>query len=275
MTALPVSPLGRIATGAIAAMFLSLVVIYMVAPILVGASVSVTGSDFLAFPPDGFSMRWYANIAYDRLWRAAFLNSLIIGALASLIATVLGTLSAYGIAQTERALLRRGLIVLFILPLAVPHMSLAMAFYPVFAKLGLIGTHMGVALAQALFALPLVVLSVLPVIRRRDLQLERAARTLGAGPMSSFRLVMLPILAPGIAVGAALSFMISFDDVTAPIFLSGSTAGTLPKMMLDALALNSDPSVMAASTVIASLGLCLFALGAWIQARSRRLSARF
>lgn len=275
MTALPVSPLGRIATGAIAAMFLSLVVIYMVAPILVGASVSVTGSDFLAFPPDGFSMRWYANIASDRLWRAAFLNSLIIGALASLIATVLGTLSAYGIAQTERALLRRGLIVLFILPLAVPHMSLAMAFYPVFAKLGLIGTHMGVALAQALFALPLVVLSVLPVIRRRDLQLERAARTLGAGPMSSFRLVMLPILAPGIAVGAALSFMISFDDVTAPIFLSGSTAGTLPKMMLDALALNSDPSVMAASTVIASLGLCLFALGAWVQARSRRLSARF
>lgn len=275
MTALPVSPLGRIATGAIAAMFLSLVVIYMVAPILVGASVSVTGSDFLAFPPDGFSMRWYANIASDRLWRAAFFNSLIIGALASLIATVLGTLSAYGIAQTERALLRRGLIVLFILPLAVPHMSLAMAFYPVFAKLGLIGTHMGVALAQALFALPLVVLSVLPVIRRRDLQLERAARTLGAGPMSSFRLVMLPILAPGIAVGAALSFMISFDDVTAPIFLSGSTAGTLPKMMLDALALNSDPSVMAASTVIASLGLCLFALGAWIQARSRRLSARF
>lgn len=275
MTALPISPLGRIATGAIAAMFLSLVVIYMVAPILVGASVSVTGSDFLAFPPDGFSMRWYANIASDRLWRAAFFNSLIIGALASLIATVLGTLSAYGIAQTERALLRRGLIVLFILPLAVPHMSLAMAFYPVFAKLGLIGTHMGVALAQALFALPLVVLSVLPVIRRRDLQLERAARTLGAGPMSSFRLVMLPILAPGIAVGAALSFMISFDDVTAPIFLSGSTAGTLPKMMLDALALNSDPSVMAASTVIASLGLCLFALGAWVQARSRRLSARF
>jgi putative spermidine/putrescine transport system permease protein len=126
-----------------------------------------------------------------------------------------------------------------------------------------------VALAQALFALPLVVLSVLPVIRRRDLQLERAARTLGAGPWTSFRLVMLPILAPGIAVGAALSFMISFDDVTAPIFLSGSTAGTLPKMMLDALALNSDPSVMAASTVVAVLGLALFLTATWVQARSR------
>ena len=136
--------------------------------------------------------------------------------------------------------------------------------------LGLIGKHVGVALAEALFALPLFVQSVLPLIKRRDLQLERAARTLGARPVASFRLVMLPILAPGITVGAALSFMISFDDVTAPIFLSGSTAGTLPKMRLDALALNSDPSVMAASTVIAVLGLSMFLIGAWVQTRSRR-----
>lgn len=263
------TPLGRLATATIAGMFLCLVVLYMVAPILVGASVSVTRGEFLAFPPQGFSNRWYANIASDRLWRAAFFNSLIIGALAASIATILGTLTAYGIALTQSPVLRRALIVLFILPLAVPHMSLAMAFYPVFAKLGLIGTHLGVALAQGLFAIPLVVLSVLPVIRRRDLQLERAARTLGAGPVASFYLVMLPIMLPGIAVGAALSFMISFDDVTAPIFLSGSTAGTLPKMMLDALALNSDPSVMAASTVIAVLGLGLFLIGAWAQARPR------
>ncbi|MFN6977199.1 MAG: ABC transporter permease, partial [Gemmobacter sp.] len=205
------SALGRLAFGTIAAMFLALVVLYMVAPILVGASVSVTGGEFLAFPPRGFSGRWYLNIATDRLWRAAFVNSLVIGAMATAIATAIGTLTAYGIAMMQSAALRRGLIVLFILPLAVPHMSLAMALYPVFARLGLVGTHLGVALAQALFALPLVVLAVLPVIRRRDLQLERAARTLGAGPWASFRLVMLPIMAPGIAVGAALSFMISFD----------------------------------------------------------------
>ncbi len=264
------SPLGRLAFGTIAAMFLALVVLYMVAPILVGASVSVTRGDFLAFPPRGLSGRWYANIAPDGLWRASFVNSLIIGATATALATAIGTLTAYGAALTQHPVLRRGLIVLFILPLAVPHMALAMALYPVFARLGLVGTHLGVALAQALFALSLVVLAVLPVIRRRDLQLARAARTLGAGSWASFRLVLLPIMAPGIAVGAALSFMISFDDVTAPIFLSGATAGTLPKMMLDALALNSDPSVMAASTVIAELGLGLFLAGAWAQGRRPR-----
>lgn len=261
---------GRIAFAVISAMFLALVVVYAVAPIVVGASVSFTAGDFLAFPPEGISRRWYVNLLSEPGWRTAFLNSLIVAVLCTTIATVLGTLTAYGIASTTSKRLRQGLVVLFVLPLAVPHMTLAMALYPVFASLGLIGTHLGVGLAQALFSLPLVVLAVLAVIRRRDLHLERAARTLGAGPIAAFRLVVLPVLNPGIAVGAVLAFMTSFDDVTAPIFLSGSSAGTLPKMMLDALALNSDPSVMAASTVIALVGLTLFALGSALSKRLQR-----
>jgi ABC-type spermidine/putrescine transport system permease subunit II len=259
----------RIAFAVVSAMFLALIVVYSIAPIFVGASVSVTGGDFLAFPPEGISLRWYANLFFDPRWRVAFVNSVIVAALCTTIATVLGTLTAYGIASTVRPRLREMLVVLFVLPLAVPHMSLAMALYPVFARLGLIGTHLGVALAQALYSLPLVVLAVLSVIRRRDLQLERAARTLGAGPFAAFRFVILPVMAPGMAVGAALAGMTSFDDVTAPIFLSGSSAGTVPKMMLDSLALNSDPSVMAASTIIAVVGLALFALGSALSARSR------
>ena len=261
---------GRLAFLIVVAMFLALVVVYAIAPIFVGASVSVTGGDFLAFPPEGFSLRWYRTLVTDGRWRVAFLNSFLIAGLCTVVATVLGTLTAYGIAVTPSRRVRQSMMVLFILPLAVPHMSLAMALYPVFARFGLIGTHLGVALAQALYALPLVVLAVLAVIRRRDLQLASAARTLGAGPVSAFRLVILPLLKPGIVVGAALACMTSFDDVTAPIFLSGTAAGTVPKMMLDALALNSDPSVMAASTVIAVTGLALFALGSALSARSRR-----
>jgi ABC-type spermidine/putrescine transport system permease subunit II len=264
------SDLSRAIGTAAAILFLACVVVYMAAPIVVGASVSVTAGDFLSFPPEGTSTRWYTTIANDPRWRAAFANSLVVGLICASVATVLGTLTAYGIALLPSRGLRRVLIVLFILPLAVPHMSLAMALYPVFAQLGLIGTRLGVGLAQALFSLPLVVLAVLSIVRQRDLQLERAARTLGAGPVSSFLRVMLPLLTPGIAVGGALAFMTSFDDVTAPIFLSGSTAGTVPKAMLDALALNSDPSVMAASTVIALVGLLLFVAGSLLSRRPRK-----
>lgn len=253
-----------------AALFLLAMVAFLTAPIFIGASVSWTSDDFLAFPPVGMSLRWYRNILVDPVWRAALGNSLIVGVVCTVIATSVGTLTAYGISRIENLPLRRLLVVLFILPLAVPHMSLAMSFYPVFAKLGLIGTRFGVALGQSLFALPFVILSVLAVIRRRDLELERAARTLGAGPLDGFRLVVLPQLTPGIAAGAVLAFMTSFDDVTVPIFLSGTQAGTVPKAMLDALAMNSDPSVMAASTAIAVVGLVLFVAGSWLS-RTRSL----
>jgi putative spermidine/putrescine transport system permease protein len=115
------------------------------------------------------------------------------------------------------------------------------------------------------------VLSVLSVIRPRDRVLEAAARTLGASPLTAFRRVTLPLLLPGVVAGAVLSFMVSFDDVTLPIFLSGSSAGTLPKAMLDALVLDSDPTVMSASTLVALVGLALFALGSLV---SRWLSSR-
>jgi putative spermidine/putrescine transport system permease protein len=140
--------------------------------------------------------------------------------------------------------------------------------YPIFARLGLIGTQVGVALAQTILALPFVVLAVTSTIRRKDRELEQAARTLGASPVATFRYIAFPLLLPGIAAGAVLAFMTSFDDVVMPIFLSGVRAGTIPKEMLDSLYLRGDPSVMAASTAISALGLVLF-LAASATRRSR------
>lgn len=246
---------------------LGLVCVFLVAPVLVAASVSLTADTVLGFPPTGVSLRWYADIAGSPAWRAAFLNTLVIGAICACIATTIGTLSAYGISRLHDAVLRDAALVLFLAPLAVPYMSLGIALYPTFARLGLVGTRAGVALAQAVIAMPFVVLSVTAIIRRRDRELEAASRTLGATPVKGFLYVVLPLLAPGIAAGAVLAFMTSFDDVVMPIFLSGLHAGTVPKMMLDSLALTSDPSVMAASTAISAIGLLLFLAVAVIRPR--------
>lgn len=259
----------RLAMRPIGIAALILIFVFLVAPILVAASVSFTADEFISFPPVGFSWKWYGEIASNPVWRRAVTNSVIAGGLCAVIATVSGTLTAYGISRIRSRGLREAALIFFVMPLAVPHMSLAMALYPVFAKFGLIGTLTGVALAQSIFALPFVVLAVASVIRRRDRDLEQAARTLGASPARSFFHVVLPLLTPGIAAGAILSFMVSFDDVTVPIFLSGVRAGTVPKAMLDALALNSDPSVMAASTAISILGLLLFVLSSLLAKRGR------
>jgi ABC-type spermidine/putrescine transport system permease subunit II len=145
-------------------------------------------------------------------------------------------------------------------PLVVPYMALAMSLYPLYADLHLIGTRVGVGIAQAVVAIPYVVIAVTSAIRRRDANLEQAARTLGASPIKAFWHVVLPLLRPGIIGGAVLAFITSFDDVVMPIFLGGISAGTIPKAMLDALYGVSDPTVMAVSASINAAGLLLLLL---------------
>jgi ABC-type spermidine/putrescine transport system permease subunit II len=238
--------------------FLALFALFLVAPILVSASVSLTASNFLAFPPDGISLRWYTTIATDPKWRGALLDTIIVGAICTAISTVIGTLSAYGISRISRPWIRNTALVLFLAPLVVPYVSFGMAVYPTFAQYHLIGTYLGVALAQSVISTPWVVITVISTMRRRDRVLESAARTLGARPWPAFLHVVLPLLSPGIAAGAVLSFMTSFDDVIIPIFLGGSSVSTLPKTMLDALSQTSDPSVMAASSIVSAIGLLAF-----------------
>lgn len=245
---------------AVAAIFLFAVVAYLIVPILVAASTSFTEESFIQFPPVGFSLQWYEKFLNDLRWREAILNTLIVGLVCALLATMVGTVTAYGISRIRHRAWRDAVFVLFMTPLVIPYMALAMSLYPIYAMMGLIGTRAGVALAQAVVAIPYVVLAVTATIRRKDQSLEQAARTLGASPTKAFWHVVLPLLRPGIAGGAVLAFIISFDDVVMPIFLGGISAGTVPKAMLDSLYGVSDPTVMAVSSSINAVGLVLLLL---------------
>jgi ABC-type spermidine/putrescine transport system permease subunit II len=240
------------------AILLVAVVIFLVAPILTTASVSFTSERFMTFPPPGWSLRWYRQIFIDTNWHLAFVDTIVIGAICACVATIIGTLSAYGISRIRNASVRNALLILFLSPLVVPFVSFGMAVYPVFATYRLIGTCFGVALAQSIVSIPFVVLAVFSCIRPRDRVLENAARSLGASPAQAFTYVTLPLLKPGVFAGAVLSFMTSFDDVIMPTFLGGANVTTVPKAMLDALSMSGDPSVMAASTFISLIGLAGF-----------------
>jgi putative spermidine/putrescine transport system permease protein len=245
---------------AVFAIYLFAVVMYLVAPIFIAASTSFTAQSFIKFPPDGFSLRWYESYLNDPRWRAAFVNTVIVGFICSVLATFVGTVTAYGISRIKHRTWRDAVFVLFMTPLVIPYMALAMSLYPMYAMMGLIGTRVGVAIAQAVVAIPYVVLAVTSTIRRKDQSLEQAARTLGASPVKAFWYVVLPLLRPGIAGGAVLAFIVSFDDVVMPIFLGGISAGTIPKAMLDSLYGVSDPTVMAVSASINAVGLALLLL---------------
>jgi putative spermidine/putrescine transport system permease protein len=105
-----------------------------------------------------------------------------------------------------------------------------------------------------------VVVNVAATLKGFDESVERAAMSLGAGPIRTFRYVTFPLIRPGVVAGALFAFMASFDEVIVAIFLSGRTATTLPKRMWDSVLLETDPTIAAISTMLIILAMLVLVL---------------
>ena len=200
----------------------------LVAPIVVVILMSLTTSDSLEFPPTNYGVRWYQQVLADPTWHDRLGTSLQTGILAAFLATVVGTLSAYAV---SRAPGRVGVAVsaLMIAPLAVPVVVLGTGDYFVWASgwsLGplhvggkLVGTLPGLVLAHMVIALPYPFVTVRTSLAGFDATLERAATGLGASPITVFRTITLPLIAPGVLSGAVFAFIASWDEVVIASFL--------------------------------------------------------
>jgi putative spermidine/putrescine transport system permease protein len=138
----------------------------------------------------------------------------------------------------------------------------------VLARVHLVGSPLGLVLAHTVLALPLVVVNVSATLKGFDESVERAAMSLGAGPIRTFRYVTFPLIRPGIIAGALFAFMASFDEVIVAIFLSGRTATTLPKRMWDSVLLETDPTIAAISTMLIILAMLVLVLPTLRRGRS-------
>jgi putative spermidine/putrescine transport system permease protein len=241
--------------------FCGAVLLYLVLPVLVVVPMSFSSSRYLQFPPPGLSLRWYVNYLGDPEWTGATARSLVVAALVTAICTVVGTAAALGLVRgTFRGKqLVNGLIVS---PMVVPVIIVAIALYFFFAPfkawgVPLIGTVPGLVIAHSLIALPLVVINVSATLRGFDRHLEMASQNLGASPLVTFRRVTFPLIRPGIVSGALFAFITSFDELVIAIFISGSTARTLPVKMWEGIRLEIDPTIAAVSSLLIGLSVTL------------------
>jgi putative spermidine/putrescine transport system permease protein len=237
------------------------VFVFLIMPVLVVVPMSFSSSRYLQFPPPGLSLRWYANYLGDPEWTGATIRSLIVAALVTGICTVTGTAAALGLVRgTFRGKqLVNGLIVS---PMVVPVIIVAIALYFFYAPfktwgMPLIGTVPGLVIAHSLLALPLVVINVSATLRGFDRNLEMASLNLGASPLTTFRRVTLPLIRPGIISGALFAFITSFDELVIAIFISGSTARTLPVKMWEGIRLEIDPTIAAVSSLLIAVSVAL------------------
>ncbi len=225
---------------------------FLFLPAIIIIPLSFGAQRYLEFPPKSLSLQWYLHFFTDHAWISATLTSLKIAVGVTVLATLLGTLASFFFVRSYFKG-KEFLYAFTLSPMVMPVIILAIAIYFFFAKLKLIGTVTGLVLAHTLLAIPFVIVIVTASLQGFDQKLELAAMSLGANRIRTFFKVILPLIKPGVFSGALLAFLTSFDEVIIAIFITGTTANTLPKKMWDSMTMETDPTISAIATLLITL----------------------
>ncbi len=248
----------------------TLVFIFLMAPILAIVPLSFSSSTYLTYPLPGFSLRWYEEFLGSARWMNSLKNSMIIGVASAVLSMVLGTLASLGLAQWKSKW--KPLVLAVVLsPMVVPVVITAVGVYFFFAPLGLTGNYLGLILVHTALATPFVVITVSATLQSFDMTLARAAASLGAPPLLTFRKVILPLILPGLASGALFAFATSFDEVVTVLFLAGPEQRTLPREMFSGIRENISPTITAVAVVLTVISVCMLSTLELLRRRNERL----
>ena len=153
----------------------------------------------------------------------------------------------------------------------MPGIIVAIGIYFFYARLGVVGNPIALVLAHTCLAVPFVVINVSATLYGFDERLEYAAMSLGASPWGAFRQVTLPLIRPGVLAGALFAFITSFDELIVALFVSGTTAVTLPRRMWEGIRFEIDPTIAAVSTILVAFSGALLLTAELLRRRSERL----
>ena len=254
--------------------FCALVFLFLVAPILVIVPLSFNAEPYftftesmLRFDAEAYSLRWYREIVENEEWRRSLVNSLTIGISATVLATVLGTLAALGLANAHMPA-RRLVTGLLISPMVTPVIIAAAGMFFFYSSIGLGQTHLGLILAHTALGIPFVVITVTATLAGFDNNLTRAAASLGAGPVRTFRKVQLPLIAPGVLSGGLFAFATSFDEVVVVLFMAGVEQRTIPRQMWAGIREQISPAILAVATFLIAFAVLLLFAVEWLRRRN-------
>ncbi|MDB5785139.1 ABC transporter permease subunit [Caballeronia mineralivorans] len=223
---------GARAAGMSFRMIMSLVggvgILLLMLPTLIVLVTSFTSGYSLKFPPPGFSLRWYEALVFDSPEIIDALTlSLKLAALATAIATVLAVGAAVALAR-RRSLAARVLDSFFMAPLTVPSLALGLGILVLFNLESAGLSFYSLLAGHIALCAPYILYTTSASYAQLDPALLDSSLCLGASPMRTFRRVVLPALWPGIASGAFIAFMNSFDNVALSLFLSDARSEVLP-----------------------------------------------
>ncbi|WP_210495281.1 ABC transporter permease [Microvirga antarctica] len=246
------------AVRVLAVAFVGLTLIFVLAPLIVVAGVSVSESQFIAFPPTGFSLRWFGAIFESSAYVQALFTSLRLAVLVTVAVSVIGAGAAITLhrGRLPGTALMSGL---FLSPLILPSIIFAIGLLMLWSAMVGPVSFLALWIGHVVVALPYVIRTTLAVLADSDPFLEEAARTMGAGRVQRILFVVLPQCLPGLAAGAFFAFNISFDEAVVALFLRTPDLVTLPIQIYNQLEFSPDPTVAAVSTLMMGITIALIA----------------
>lgn len=222
---------------------------FLALPALFVIPVSFTEAGFLSWPPQGFSLKWYEGVFESPIWFQAALRSFIVAIFTAFFAMCIGVPAAFLLVR-QRFFGKGAVFAFLVSPIIIPNIIIAVSLFYLYSRLGLTGTTLGLILGHTVLAIPYVVITVMAVIKNYDVRLDQAAWTLGASKPKTLWLVTFPLVRAGMIAAFMFAFIISFDELTIALFVTGGEVTTLPKQMWDDALLRVSPTLAAVATLL-------------------------
>ena len=240
--------------------------LFLYAPILLLPIFAFNDGAIVAFPLAGFTTKWFDQLWLEPALHKALKNSLIIAISASILSTCLGIFAARASTRYNFPL-KGGIIGMIMLPLVLPEIILSIALLVVLLGLGIPLSIFTVILGHVLVCTPFAIAVLTSAFQSLDRSLEEAAYDLGETPASTFRLIILPLVTPGIISSLLLTFTISLDEFLMAFFLAG-TEPTLPVYIFSQFRFpKSVPVVLALGTVLVAASIILLTIAEYFRRR--------
>jgi len=237
----------------------TVIMLLLVIPTLIVIPMSFSDSQYLEFPPETWSTRWYETYINSAKWMRSTWVSVRVGVFTMLLATPIGIMAAYALFVSGHRY-ARSIFMFLLTPMIVPVILIAVGVFYFFGKVQLNNSLFGLVLAHSALAVPLVMIIITAALKSYDLDQERVARSLGATRAKAFFVITLPQIKFSVITASLLSFLTSFDEVIVSIFVSGGQTATLTKQMFSSLRDYIDPTIAAISTILVAITTVLLLL---------------
>lgn len=248
--------------------FVFLILVLIILPALVILPQSFTSLNYFTYPIPEFSTKWYERFMENEEWIIGLERSLVIAVIAAILATVIGTMAAVAMQRLEfkgKALFMS----LMIAPMVVPVIITGVALYTTFSRVGLTNTIPGLVFAHTLLGIPMVFITMMSGLSNVNENLELAAMSMGASPITTFFQVTLPTVKSSLTASVLFAFVTSLDEVVVTIFVSGANTKTLTMVMWENLRTTINPTLAVAATFLVILTLGTYIIKEIVEARSR------